>query len=490
MMLDKDLESIQEVRKLLEQAKLAQQQIEKMTQVQVDQIVQSMAQAATKEAGRLAAMAVDETGYGKIEDKRTKNLFSARDIYESMKDKKTVGIISRNEEKQVWEVAEPVGIIAGIVPSTNPTSTAIFKALISLKSRNAIVFSPHPAAAKCTNETVRILQEAAERANAPKGIISSITNPTLSSAHELINHKLTDLILATGGTDMVKAAYSSGKPAYGVGPGNVPVFIHSSANVEKAVKQIVQSKTFDYGTICASEQALIIEKSIKRKVKKELENKGAYFLDDYEKKKIEEIIMVNGRLNPGIVGKSPQALANMAGIFVSDGVKVLIAEETNIGKSYPFSLEKLSPILAYYTVEDWQEASHVCNELLKVGGLGHTIGIHSENKQIIEKIGLEQRVSRVVVNSGTTFGGIGATTGITPSMTLGCGTYGNNVSSDNIGPEHLLNIKRIAFGISEMSNEQESDNIHALKEETGSEKTISRSEVMDIVKSVLQELKL
>ncbi|HEY9576303.1 MAG TPA: aldehyde dehydrogenase family protein, partial [Pseudobacillus sp.] len=382
------------------------------------------------------------------------------------------------------------GIVAGIVPSTNPTSTAIFKALIAAKSRNAIVFSPHPSAAKCTNEAVKILQEAAKRAGAPDGLISCITNPTLASARELMNHKLTDLILATGGTDMVRAAYSSGKPAFGVGPGNVPVFIHSSANITKAVKQIVQSKTFDYGTICASEQALVVEKSIKRKVKSELESEGAYFLDDYEKKRIEDIIIVNGRLNPGIVGRSPQKLAEMAGILVPEKAKVLIAEETNIGKSYPFSLEKLSPLLAFYTVQDWEEASNVCNELLELGGLGHTLGIHSENQEIIERFGLDQKVSRVVVNSGTTFGGIGATTGIAPSMTLGCGTYGNNVSSDNIGPEHLLNVKRIAFGVREMKNENSLNDSSYQSSPSASEGSISRAEVLDIVKSVLQELKL
>ncbi|OCA91759.1 acetaldehyde dehydrogenase (acetylating) [Pseudobacillus wudalianchiensis] len=490
MMLDTDLESVQEGRQLLQQAKLAQAKMRNMTQDEVDRIVHSMAQVASQEAGRLASMAVDETGYGKVEDKLTKNLFASRDVYESIKAKKTVGIISRNEQEQVWEVAEPVGIVAGIVPSTNPTSTAIFKALIAAKSRNAIVFSPHPSAAKCTNEAVKVLQEAAQRAGAPDGLISCVTNPTLASARELMNHKLTDLILATGGTDMVKAAYSSGKPAFGVGPGNVPVYIHSSANLGKAVKQIIQSKTFDYGTICASEQAIVVEQSIKRKVKRELESEGAYFLDEYEKKRIEDIILVNGRLNPSIVGKSPQRLAEMAKIIIPEKAKLLIAEETNVGKSHPFSLEKLSPILALYTVQDSQEASNVCNELLELGGLGHTIGIHAENQDIIERFGLEQKVSRVIVNSGTTFGGIGATTGIAPSMTLGCGTYGNNVSSDNIGPEHLLNTKRIAFGVREMKNEHSLGETSNQSTPPANERSISRAEVMDIVKSVLQELKL
>ncbi|MFJ5760280.1 acetaldehyde dehydrogenase (acetylating) [Neobacillus sp. NPDC093182] len=489
MYLDNDLESIQEARQNLERAKIAQNAISNMTQDQVDQVVHSMAQAAMREAGRLAALAVDETGYGKMEDKMTKNLFSAKDVFESIKGKKTVGVISRDDEKKVWEVAEPVGVIAGIIPSTNPTSTVIFKALIAIKSRNAIVFSPHPSAAKCTKATVSVLHEAAKRAGAPDGVISCITKPTLASAQELMSHKITDLILATGGPGMVKAAYSSGKPAYGVGPGNVPVYIHSSANVPKAARQIVHSKTFDYGTICASEQSLVVEKSIKRKLKSELEREGAYFLDDYEKKRMEQIILRNGSLNPDLVGKSPQKLAKIAGIIVSDDTRLFVAEETNIGKSFPFSLEKLSPILAFYTVENAQEASRVCTELLELGGLGHTVGIHCEDEKIIESFGVQQKASRVVVNSGTTFGGIGATTGIAPSLTLGCGTFGNNISSDNIGPEHLINKKRIAFGIREMKNEVPSRDLGSTESASPKEENnITKADIMEIVKNVLKEL--
>lgn len=490
MILDTDLESIQEARRLLEQAKSAQEAVSQMTQEQIDKIVHKMAQVAMKEAGRLASMAVEETGYGNVEDKLTKNHFSAKDIYESIKEKKTVGIINRDETNCVWEVAEPMGVVVGILPSTNPTSTAIFKALIAVKSRNAIVLNPHPAAARCTGETIKVMQEAAELAGAPKGLVSSLTEPTVASANELMKHDLSDVILATGGTGMVKAAYSSGKPAFGVGSGNVPVFIHSSANIERSVKQIVHSKTFDNGTICASEQALVVEKSIARKTKTVLESEGAYFLDEYERKKMAELIMDQGKLNPAIVGKSPQALADLAGIYIEDDVKLLIAEETCVGNTYPFSVEKLSPILAFYVVEDNEEARSVCKKLLELGGLGHTMGIHCEDQQIIEKFGLEQPVSRVIVNSGTTFGGIGATTGIQPSMTLGVGTAGNSVSSDNIGPEHLLNIKRIAFGIREMENEKANYNINNLNNGNSVDHHISRAEVMDIVKSVLQELKL
>ncbi|MBO8177141.1 MAG: acetaldehyde dehydrogenase (acetylating) [Bacillus sp. (in: Bacteria)] len=450
MIRDIDLQSIQEVRDYLEQAKEAQKIIAKMTQSEIDRIVESMANAAKQEAERLAAMAVEETGFGNVKDKTVKNLFAANDVYNSIKDVKTVGVIRRDEENRVWEVAQPVGIVAGIVPSTNPTSTAIFKALIAVKARNAIIFSPHPAAAKCTAEAARIVQEAAERAGAPKGLISCITQPTMAATNELMKHKLTDVILATGGPGLVKAAYSSGKPAYGVGPGNVPVYIHESANIAKAVQLIIQSKTFDYGTICASEQALLVDGSIKEKVVAELKQQGAYFLNEDEKQKVASIIMVNGALNAKIVGKAPQVIAEMAGIEVPSNVKVLVAEETGVGKEYPFSIEKLSPILAFYTVKDREEASELAQKLLEVGGLGHTVGIHAEDEKVIEAYTIDKPTGRIIVNAGTTFGAIGATVNVKPSLTLGCGAIGNNVTSDNVTVTHLFNIKRVAFGVREM----------------------------------------
>jgi acetaldehyde dehydrogenase (acetylating) len=447
---DIDLQSIQEVRDYLEQAKSAQKIIEKMTQSEIDRIVESMVNAAREEAERLAVMAVEETGFGNVPDKVVKNLFAANDVYNAIKDMKTVGVIRRDEQNRVWEVAHPVGIVAGIVPSTNPTSTAIFKALIAVKARNAIVFSPHPSAAKCTAEAAKIMQEAAERAGAPKGLISCIKQPTLPATNELMKHKLTDVILATGGPGMVKAAYSSGKPAYGVGPGNVPIYIHESADISTTVRKIMESKTFDNGTICASEQALVVDQSIKERVVSEFKEQGTYFLNEEEKQKVASIIMVNGALNAKIVGKSPQVIAEMVGIEIPSDTKLLIAEETNVGKEYPFSIEKLSPILAFYTVKDWHEGSDVCVKLLELGGLGHTLGIHAEDEKIIEAFAIDKPVARIIINSGTTFGGIGATTAIQPSLTLGCGSFGNNITSDNIGPQHLLNIKRVAYGIREM----------------------------------------
>jgi acetaldehyde dehydrogenase (acetylating) len=452
MIRDIDLQSIQEVRNYLEEAKEAQKILAKMTQEEIDKIVESMANAAREAAGRLAEMAVEETGFGNVADKTTKNLFAANDVYNSIKDVKTVGIIRRDEENRVWEVAQPVGIVAGIVPSTNPTSTVIFKSLIAVKAGNAIVFSPHPSAAKCTVEAARIMQEAAERAGAPKGLISCLTQPTLPATTELMKHKLTGVILATGGPGLVRAAYSSGKPAYGVGPGCVPVYIHESANVAKAVELIIQSKTFDYGTICASEQALIVDESNKEKVVAELKQQGAYFLNEDEKRKVESVIMVNGALNAKIVGKAPQVIAEMAGIEVPADVKVLVAEETGVGKQYPFSIEKLSPTLALYTVKGIEEASELTQKILEAGGLGHTVGIHAEDEKVIEAFVINKPAGRIIVNSGTTFGGIGATVnGVMPSLTLGCGAMGNNVTSDNVTVHHLFNIKRVAFGVREIN---------------------------------------
>ncbi|MCY9665653.1 acetaldehyde dehydrogenase (acetylating) [Paenibacillus alginolyticus] len=493
MKLDSDLQAIQEVRHFLQEAKAAQKQLEQMTQSQIDVIVAAMAQAAESEAERLGVLAVEETGFGKVADKKAKNLFVARDVYSAIKDMQTVGIIRKDDVKQVWEIAQPVGIVAAIIPSTNPTSTVLFKCMISLKSRNAIVISPHPSALRCSQESAVVMRAAAEKAGAPPGLIHCLSVPSLEASGELMKHKLTDLILATGGTAMVKAAYSSGKPAYGVGPGNVPVYIHRSANIARAVSLILQSKTFDYGTICASEQALVVDQAIKAELVAELKRQGAYFLNTQEKEKVGSILTIGKGMNPHVVGRSPQVIAGKAGITVPEDARVLIAEESEVGHVYPFSMEKLSPVLALYTVNDWQEGCHRCIQLLELGGLGHTLGIHAEDLSIIEAFGLEKPASRIVVNTGTTFGGIGATTGIMPSMTLGCGSYGNNITSDNIGPQHLLNIKRVAFGIKEMPTESDTNRVVALVAEnleSSNKLGITRDEVAQIIKSVLSEMHL
>jgi acetaldehyde dehydrogenase (acetylating) len=492
MKLDADLQSIQEVRDFLQEAKTAQKQLERMTQSQIDDIVAAMARAAEADSERLGALAVEETGYGRTADKKIKNLFVAKDVYGAIKDMQTVGIIRKNDIRKVWEIAQPFGIVAAIIPSTNPTSTVIFKCLISIKARNAIVISPHPSALRCCQETAKVMRQAAEKAGAPAGLIQCISRPSIEASNELMRHKLTDVILATGGTAMVKAAYSSGKPAYGVGPGNVPVYIHKSANIVNAVRHILQSKTFDYGTICASEQAIVVDKAVKSQLVDELKRHGAHFLNDQEKQKVGSILMIGKGLNPQVVGKSPQVIAGMAGISVPTDARVLIAEETAVGLDHPFSVEKLSPLLALYTVSEWQEGCNRCIELLELGGLGHTLGIHCEDMAIIEAFGLEKPASRIVVNSGTTFGGIGATTGIQPSMTLGCGSFGNNITSDNIGPQHLFTIKRVAFGIREMETQPDSAtrvvNQAVQTLESQGKLGISRDEVMQIVKTVLSEM--
>ena len=344
------------------------------------------------------------------------------------------------------------------------------------------------------------MRVAAESAGAPPGLIHCLSHPSLEASGELMQHKLTDLILATGGTAMVKAAYSSGKPAYGVGPGNVPVYIHESANIPITVSHILQSKTFDYGTICASEQALVVDQSIKPRLIQELQRQGAYFLNEQDKQKVSSLLTVAKGMNPQIVGRSPQVIASKAGITVPDSAQILIAEESEVGYNYPFSMEKLCPVLALYTVNDWQEGCLRCIQLLTLGGLGHTLGIHGEDQSVIEAFGLEKPASRIVVNTGTTFGGIGATTGIFPSMTLGCGTFGNNITSDNIGPQHLLNIKRVAFGIKEMPVTKESVATNADPAQVASRvadsliKTnqlgITREEVAQIIRKVLIDMQL
>jgi acetaldehyde dehydrogenase (acetylating) len=490
---DSDLESIQEVRNQLRRAVQAQKLLEALSQQQIDEIVREMALEAGHSAASLAELAVEETGFGNASDKTAKNNFVAHEVYHAIKDMKTVGVIRKDERNKVWDIAQPVGVIAGIVPSTNPTSTVMFKAMIALKARNAIVFSPHPSAKRCSLAAAERMQAAAERVGAPPDAIQCLTMPSLEATQELMTHKLTQLILATGGKGMVKAAYSSGKPAYGVGPGNVPVYVHRSANLELAAKRILASKIFDYGTICASEQAIVVDEAVKQPLMNELTRLGAHFLSPSDKDKVSKLIMVGGSLNPHIVGKSPQYIAEMAGIVVPIDATVLIAEETEIFSTVPFSLEKLSPLLALYTVQDEQEGCDYCKRLLKLGGLGHTLGIHCEDLQVIEAFGLEKPASRIIVNSGTTFGGIGMSTGLLPSMTLGCGSYGNNITSDNIGPQHLMNIKRVAFGIREIeSNQQEALTSHDIGRTINQNSLlgITREEVMEIVKRVLFEAKL
>ncbi|HOJ36952.1 MAG TPA: aldehyde dehydrogenase family protein [Ignavibacteriales bacterium] len=443
--MDKDLHSIQEARDLIAKAKAAQQEFKHFSQDQVDKIVLAMVNAGANAAEKLAKMAVEESQIGKYEDKITKNLFATKSLWESIKSLKTVGVIGTEANGKIIKIAEPMGVIATLIPCTNPTSTAMFKAIISVKTRNAIVASPHPRSIKCTAEALEILNKAAIQAGAPEGLINCMLTPTLEGTEQLMKHKDVALILATGGSNMVKAAYSSGKPAYGVGPGNVPAFIERSANVQKAVADIIYGKTFDNGTLCSSEQAIIADKPIVDEIKKEVIKNGGYFLNSEEKLKLEKFAVPHGHLNSEIVGKSAQWIAKQAGINIPENVKALVVETKSVGREEPLSIEKLSPILAFYVVDGWLEGCHKCIELLNLGGIGHTMAIHSSDKDIIMKFAFEKPAFRIIVNTTSALGAVGYTTALNPSLTLGPGTWGGSVISENVSAKHLMNIKHLAF---------------------------------------------
>jgi len=446
MELDRDLLSLQEARNLVRAARKAQDVLKSFTQEQVDQIIDVMREAGEANANRLAMLAVSETSMGKFEDKCFKNYFAAHHVYEYIKDMKTVGIIREDPRQGLWEIAEPVGVIAGIVPTTNPTSTVIYKAMIALKSRNAIVFSPHPSAVRCTNEAAKIMHRAAVAAGAPEGVIGCITNVSMGATQELMKHPDVALILATGGSALVKAAYSSGKPALGVGPGNVPAFVERSADLAKASECIIAGKTFDNGTICASEQAIVAEECIADKLIEYLKQGGAHFLDPDEVQKVSRVVMLpNGGVNPKVVGKDPKFIAQLAGISVPERARCLVAPLGGVGPQWPLSYEKLCTVLAFYRVKDWHEGCERCLQLLEAGGIGHSLAIHSNDESIIREFGLKKPIFRVLVNTPAALGGVGATTGLAPSFTLGCGTWGGSSVSENVTPLHLINIKRVAW---------------------------------------------
>ncbi|RBP96564.1 acetaldehyde dehydrogenase [Cytobacillus firmus] len=484
MQFDHDLQSMQEMRDAVKRAKEAQLKYLAFTQQQVDEIVKKAADAAYAKSLALAQMAVEETGMGIVEHKKIKNEVGSKAVYESIKDEMTVGIIHEDRVNKVTEIAYPYGIIAGIIPTTNPTSTAIFKALIALKTRNAIVVSPHPRAVKCTVEALKIVNEAAILAGAPEGLIGWISKPSMGATNELMKHRDINLILATGGGGLVRAAYSSGKPAYGVGPGNVPCYIEKTAKVAQSVKMIVDSKSFDNGTICATEQSIVVDRNIKEMTMRELRNNGAYLLDNQEKAALEKVISPSpGKLNPDIVGQCAVKIASMAGIQVPEDTRVLIAEETGVGKDIPFSIEKLSPVFALYTAESYQEAKEICLQLLNLGGRGHSLSIHTNDDAVAKDFALEMPVSRMMVNTLSSIGAVGATTGLMPSLTLGCGSFGGNITSDNVTARHLINIKRMAYGTKEVTiPKPASSSSIAEKEQAGSR------DVDHIVNQVLQQV--
>ena len=442
---DKDLKSIQEARLLASKAKDAQLKFSHYSQQEVDQIIKAMAEAGYKASEKLAKLAVEESGFGKYEDKVIKNQFATKNVYESIKNLKTVDIIDIEANGKILKIAVPMGVICALIPSTNPTSTAMFKALISLKCRNGIVASPHPRTANCSVEALRILSDAAVSAGAPEGLIQCLTDPTTEGTDELMRNKNIAVILATGSTPMVKAAYSSGKPAYGVGPGNVPAFIERTADYKKAVADIIYGTTFDNGTLCSSEQAMIVDLPLKEKVIEEVKRSGGYFVNAEEKEKLASAIQKDLKINPAIVGQPANYIASYAGFNVPENTTVLMAECNSVGKQEPLSMEKLSPVLAFYEADGWLEGCHRCIELLNFGGIGHTMVIHSNDEPVIMKFALEKPAFRILVNTVASVGAIGYTTALDPSMTLGPGTLGGSIISDNITAKHLMNIKALAF---------------------------------------------
>ncbi|SJZ37900.1 acetaldehyde dehydrogenase (acetylating) [Pilibacter termitis] len=444
---DKDLRSIQEVRDLLKKAKAAQAILATFSQEKIDELVRAISEKTYAKRVELAKMANEETGFGRWEDKVIKNLFASKVVYDSIKDMKTVGILREDMEEKLIEVAVPVGVVAGIIPSTNPTSTAIYKAMIAIKSGNSIVFSPHPGALKSILATVEIIREALAELNVPVDAVGVISIPTMQATQELMKHPLTNLILATGGNAMVKSAYSSGTPAIGVGPGNGPAYITSTADIPKAVKCIMDSKTFDNGTICASEQSVIVEKSTDAQIKAEFAKNGGYFLTKEQAEKLSKFILrPNGTMNPQIVGRDVHTIARLAEITIPTDARVLLAPEENVGLQYPYSREKLCPILAYYVVENHEEACNLAIEILMGEGAGHTMAMHTESRELIKEFALKKPVNRLLINTPAALGGIGASTALAPALTLGNGAIGGSASSDNITPLHLLNIRRVAFG--------------------------------------------
>lgn len=475
-MVDRDLASRQSARDAVKRAKEAWLSYRNFSQEEVDLVIKSMADAIFPYCEELAKMAVEETGFGVYEDKVTKNRFACQEIYQFIKGIKTVGVIREESSSGVVEIAAPLGVIAGITPSTNPTSTVIYKSLIALKARNGIVFCPHPAAHNCSNLTADILHNAAVKARAPEGIIGWVSPVAMDGSRELMRHPDVALILATGGSGMVKEAYSSGRPALGVGPGNVPAFIERTADVKRAVVDIFLSKTFDNGTICASEQAIIVDKPVLEEAVREIVSQGGYFLSESEIQVVSRLVAPpTGGINPRVIGQPATKIAAMAGIKVPESTRLLIAPLDGVGDDFPLSKEKLCTVIAFYVVKDWQEGCERCHQVLNYGGAGHSLSIHSRDDEVIRRFAEEKPVFRILVNTPSSHGAIGYTTGLVPALTLSCGTYGGSYTSDNIAPWHLMQVRRLAY-----------DKRKELKEEGCKDETL-REIIKEIINQYLKD---
>lgn len=487
-MLDRDLQSIQEVRNLVAKAKEAEKKLAQFSQEQLDRICESICNACIEQAESLAKMAVEETGFGRWEDKVLKNKLGSEVTWEYIKGMKVVGCLAEDKKKKIWEIGVPMGVIAALIPSTNPTSTVMYKTLISVKAGNAIIISPHPGAKNCIKKTYEIIKEAAELAGAPEGTVGCINLTTSEATDALLKHPDVSLILATGGEAMVHAAYSSGNPALGVGPGNGPSYIEKSADITMAVKRIMDSKTFDNGTICASEQSIVTERMISQQVEVELKKQGGYFLSEEQTKKLSGFLLrANGTMNPQIVGKTAQTIAEMAGIEIPPGTKLLIARQDskNVNKRNPYSREKLCPVLAYFIVENWEEACDLCIRILQNEGAGHTMTMHTMNEAIVKEFALHKPVSRILVNTPGALGGVGATTGLAPALTLGCGAIGGSATSDNITPMNLINIRRVAYGLTELEDLRNESNTYAQNEK----ENLTKEDIEEITRAVIARLR-
>lgn len=436
--------AVQAADRAVEAAFAAFRTVARFDQERINAICDAMSAAALAEAARLGQMAHEETGFGKADDKREKNRFAAEDVWKHFRDLKTVGVVA--DKGDIVEIASPRGVVAAIIPSTNPTSTAIFKIIIAIKSRNTIVLSPHPSAANCIGETARLMREAGVRAGLPADAIRCLEHSSIEGTERLMKHRRTAVILATGGIGLVRAAYSSGKPAFGVGPGNVPVFVERSADVRKAVADILTGTCFDNGTICASEQSVVVDAPIAEQVREQFKAQGGHFLSSAEADAVGKILVTPERtLNAAIVGRPAGYIAKLAGISVPDDTRCLLADCGGVGREYPWSIEKLSPTLAFFVADGTESAAARCEEILQYGGMGHTAGMHTKDREAAIRYGAQMPASRIIVNSPTTHGAIGFSTELAPSMTLGCGSWGGNVTSDNVSPPHLMDIKRVAF---------------------------------------------
>lgn len=445
---DSDLRSVQQARDLATAARDAMKAFQFSPQGKVDAICEAMVAAALREAERLAQMAHDETGFGYVPHKKLKNELAARGVWDDIRDVPTCGVLSRDEEKKIVEIGWPVGVLAALTPSTNPTSTAIFKILIGVKARNAVVVAPHPNAAKSTAEAVKVMREAGEAAGMPAGLVSCMTELSLPGTNELMRHPATSMILATGGPGMVKAAHSCGKPALGVGPGNVPVYVDRSAHIVRAAQMIVESKSFDCSTICATEQCVLADAPIADRLKAEMQARGAHWLTKEEADKLATTMFrANGLMLAEYVGRTPQAIGKLAGIDVPESARILVAELEGVGKKFPLSQEKLTTVLGWMVVDDWHTGCDKAIQLLEFGGPGHSVAIHSRDEEAILAFGIEKPAFRIVVNTWSSMGGVGYTTGLHPSFTLAPGGIGGAGVSDNVSVRNVLNIKRIAYNL-------------------------------------------